>query len=98
LPIVHNALWMQNVSVPIVTTDVMNAGEGVWAAERGVPHLGIVGSGSYWHTAADTLDKTSVEIAEPIARTWAFIISYASTLPDGALRAVEWKRERSPER
>jgi len=93
LPIVHNALWAFDVSAPVVTTDRMNIGETIWAAERGVPHLGIVGGGNYWHTAADTLDKTSVEIAEPIARTWAFIISYASTLPDGALRATEWKRE-----
>lgn len=94
LPIVHNALWASGVSVPVITTDVMNFGEGIWAAERGVPHLGIVGSGSYWHTAADTIDKTSIEIAEPIARAWAFVIAAASALPDGALRAVEWTARR----
>jgi hypothetical protein len=71
----------------------MNFGEGMWAAERGVPHLGIVGAGSYWHTPGDTMDKTSVEIAEPVVRAWASIIAHASTLPDGALRATEWKRE-----
>jgi hypothetical protein len=97
LPIVHNALWAFDVSAPIVTTDQMNFGEGIWAAERGVPHVGIVGSGSYWHTAADTLDKTSPEIAEPIARAWATIIAFAATLPDGALRAVEWRDARELE-
>jgi hypothetical protein len=38
------------------------------------------------------MDKTSAEIAGPVVRAWAFIISGASALPDGALRAVEWQR------
>ncbi len=96
LPIVHNALWAFDVPAPIVTTDRMNFGEGIWAARRGVPHLGIVGSGAYWHTAADTLDKTSPELAEPVARAWAIIVAFAATLPDGALRATEWRRQAPP--
>jgi len=89
LPIAHNALWAFAVPAPIITTDQMNFGEGVWAARRGVPHLGVVGSGHYWHTAADTLDKTSPEIAGPVVRSWAAIIEHASSLPDGALRSAE---------